>query len=252
MRIFGSLVLSFAGLAALAVTACGGDDGAPSAEEGSPGTPAVSDGLPDEPQALMAEVLRRSFDRDQEGVHKDSDASAIRKIGESGDQRYVPVLIDVLRFDFYLLVDTKRAVREALEKLTEDTAESEPGQPEWVAWVNWLGEHPEVETPMGYKQWKGDLFTWLVDPRVGSFLQGEGESNIPLEQVVWGGVVRDGIPDLQQPPIITAAEADYLSQQERVFGVTFNGESRAYPLRIMNPHEMANDEVGGVHFALAY
>ena len=34
--------------------------------------------------------------------------------------------------------------------------------------------------------------------------------------------------------------------------VSFNGEHRAYPLRILNLHEMANDVVGGVPFALAY
>ena len=38
----------------------------------------------------------------------------------------------------------------------------------------------------------------------------------------------------------------------QVFGVTLNGESRAYPLRIMDWHEMANDVVGGVPVALAY
>ncbi|HIC76097.1 MAG TPA: DUF3179 domain-containing protein, partial [Candidatus Poseidoniales archaeon] len=32
-----------------------------------------------------------------------------------------------------------------------------------------------------------------------------------------------------------------------VFGVTIEGESRAYPLRIVNAHEMVNDVVGGIH-----
>ena len=43
-----------------------------------------------------------------------------------------------------------------------------------------------------------------------------------------------------------------LINDDRVFGVSFNGEHRAYPLRILNAHEMANDVVGGVPFALAY
>jgi hypothetical protein len=34
--------------------------------------------------------------------------------------------------------------------------------------------------------------------------------------------------------------------------VTLNGQSRAYPHRIMDWHEMANDVVGGVPVALAY
>jgi hypothetical protein len=73
-----------------------------------------------------------------------------------------------------------------------------------------------------------------------------------LEEIAWGGVRKDGIPDLINPPTIAAEEADYLSGSDRVFGVSINGQHRAYPLRILNPHEMANDVLGGVPFALAY
>ena len=52
--------------------------------------------------------------------------------------------------------------------------------------------------------------------------------------------------------MITPEEASYLFDADRVFGISFNGEHRAYPLRILNAHEMANDVVGGVPFALAY
>ena len=62
----------------------------------------------------------------------------------------------------------------------------------------------------------------------------------------------DGIPDLQNPSTLAPHEADYLSLDDRVFGVSINGEHRAYPLRIINAHEMANDIVGGEPIALAY
>jgi Protein of unknown function (DUF3179) len=39
---------------------------------------------------------------------------------------------------------------------------------------------------------------------------------------------------------------DKLSDQERVIGVTVNNEARAYPVKMMNYHELANDVVGGV------
>ncbi len=39
---------------------------------------------------------------------------------------------------------------------------------------------------------------------------------------------------------------------EPVFGIALNGEARAYPLRILDWHEMANDVVGGVPVSLAY
>ena len=78
------------------------------------------------------------------------------------------------------------------------------------------------------------------------------EPTIKLEEVVWGGVGKDGIPDLTNAPVLPATEAGYLAPDDRVFGVSLNSEHRAYPLRILNPHEMANDVLGGVHFALAY
>ena len=54
------------------------------------------------------------------------------------------------------------------------------------------------------------------------------------------------------PRLMAAADAGYLEPTDRVFGVSINGEHRAYPLRILNPHEMANDVVGGVPISLAY
>ncbi len=174
-------------------------------------------------------------------------------MGETADQSYISVLIDILRFPWLLDDETEKVIYTSLAKLSGKTyADLEPVQLDWSWWVEWLARHSEIEPPQGYGPWKGQLFTQLVDPRVGSFLHDGVKANIRLEEIVWGGVPRDGIPDLQNPPTIPASEADYLRPDDRVFGVSFSGESRAYPLRIMNPHEMANDEVGGVHFALAY
>ena len=49
-----------------------------------------------------------------------------------------------------------------------------------------------------------------------------------------------------------AGDADYLYADERVFGVSINGEHRAYPLRIVNPHEMVNDSLGREPFVLMW
>jgi hypothetical protein len=73
-----------------------------------------------------------------------------------------------------------------------------------------------------------------------------------MEEIVWGGVAKDGIPALMNPAHVPAARAAYLTDDEPVFGVTLNGQSRAYPHRILDWHEMANDVVGGVAVALAY
>ena len=100
--------------------------------------------------------------------------------------------------------------------------------------------------------WKGEVLSTL-DTRFREFLPEDGVAHtIRLEEIVWGGVVVDGIPSLDNPDVIQAHEARYLEADEQVFGVYLNGEARAYPLRIMNWHEMTNDVVGGQPFALAY
>ena len=92
----------------------------------------------------------------------------------------------------------------------------------------------------------------MVDPEQSDFINSGVDSGIRLEEIVWGRVPRDGIPDLINPRVVTPQEAGYLFDDDRVFGVSFNGEHRAYPLRILNAQEMANDVVGSAPFALAY
>ncbi len=51
---------------------------------------------------------------------------------------------------------------------------------------------------------------------------------------------------LDNPAIVTAAEATFLQPDDRVLGVAAGGESRAYPISMMTFHHVANDEVGGL------
>ncbi|MCH8247803.1 MAG: DUF3179 domain-containing protein [Bacteroidetes bacterium] len=123
----------------------------------------------------------------------------------------------------------------------------------WNAWMEWLAPNlAEYQPPERYLEWKINMLS-LVHPRFADFLRGAGKTaRIDLTELAWGGVPPDGIPDLRNPPHVEADEQDYLLPDDRVFGVSINGEHRAYPLRIMNPHEMANDILGGEPIALAY
>jgi len=75
---------------------------------------------------------------------------------------------------------------------------------------------------------------------------------IPADEVVSGGPPRDGIPALNDPELIGAGEARYLDDDDRVLGVALDGEARAYPVRILNWHEVVNDQIGTQHFAVSY
>ena len=242
-------VLFLLGVTAIVLVACSGGDGGGYRDSAPSGTP-----LPDDPEGLLAVALDTTFNGNAYLSFGESEPAAVRAMGESGDQRYIAPLTDILRFWWLLSDETEEATYTSLETLSgqtyDDLAEE---QLDWRWWSEWLSERPEIEPPPGYGPWKGALFAKLVDFRLGSFIRDEGLTFlIRAEEIVWGGVRPDAILDLQEPPSIPASEAGYLGADERVFGVSINGESRAYPLRIMNSHEMANDVVGGVHFALAY
>jgi len=70
-------------------------------------------------------------------------------------------------------------------------------------------------------------------------------ASIPVEQIRQGGPPRDGIPAIDNPTFDTAAEANWLQPDARVLGLTIGGEARAYPVAILNWHEIVNDVVGG-------
>ena len=95
-----------------------------------------------------------------------------------------------------------------------------------------------------------------IDPNFDVFLKPRhlrrDRMNIRLEEITWGGVRKDGIPSLDNPRLIAAAKASYMRDSDLVFGVSINGDTRAYPLRIMGWHEMFNEVIGGVPVALAY
>lgn len=178
-------------------------------------------------------------------------AAVAQKMADSGNKSYIPVLLEFLRFQRQdeLRINMIGYINKILDG--KDSVGIPTERTDWNWWMEWLGNHPDIQPPDGFAGWKGQLYSFL-DPDFVDFLYDGVKTRIRLEEVVWGGVKKDGIPDLINPPVVSAAEATYLERSDRVFGVSLNGESRAYPLRILNAHEMANDVVGGVPFALAY
>ena len=77
-------------------------------------------------------------------------------------------------------------------------------------------------------------------------------SIIPVDEILSGGPPRDGIPSIDKPKFIQANEADYLKPDDRVIGVNYKGVARAYPIRILNWHEIVNDEIEGKAVAVTF
>ena len=75
---------------------------------------------------------------------------------------------------------------------------------------------------------------------------------VQLSEIQSGGPGRDGIPALDDIVVKPVAEEDSLAATEPVISLTLNGESRAWPLRYLIWHEIANDTLGGIPVAATY
>ena len=126
---------------------------------------------------------------------------------------------------------------------------------DWFEWMLWQERNPQIKPHADFPAFKREIML-RIDRNFDLFLRPRDirpdRMKIRLEEITWGGVVKDGIPSLDNPELIGASEAEYLRGDDLVFGVSINGDVRAYPLRIMGWHEMFNEVIGGVPVALAY
>jgi len=75
---------------------------------------------------------------------------------------------------------------------------------------------------------------------------------IPFSEVLDGGPGKNGIPSIDEPRFITAKEADYLEDDDLVLGFADGGEVRAYPHKILDWHEIVNDDTPNHSLAVIY
>ncbi len=76
---------------------------------------------------------------------------------------------------------------------------------------------------------------------------------VDLVEITSGGPPKDGIPAVDNPQFVSAAEPiDWLDPREPVISVEIDGDARAYPLQILIYHEIVNDTVGGTPVAVTF
>ena len=71
-------------------------------------------------------------------------------------------------------------------------------------------------------------------------------------EIMSGGPPKDGIPALSNPKFRKASTETRIGGTEPVITVEINGDVRAYPVRYLTWHEIANDVVGGVPVAVTF
>ncbi len=75
---------------------------------------------------------------------------------------------------------------------------------------------------------------------------------VRFDEIISGGPPRDGIPSIDNPKFASASEVADIGDREPVIQFGLGGDTRAYPLRVLMWHEIANDTVGGTPVAVTY
>ena len=170
--------------------------------------------------------------------------TAISYIDRYWEESFVPMLIESLYFT------QNRPLSKRLSHLLDRKTSKRFGS-DIDQWYYWLWN----KTPTyheDYFEFKARVHQF-IDPRFYNYFSKRAkQSTIRLDEVLWGGVLQDGIPPLRNPEMITADKANYLKDSNVVFGIEINGDARAYPKRILAWHEMFVDTVGNVAVAGVY
>ncbi len=250
---------------ALTATACSGPDDSPPdrTSEGGGGAAATTpiDDRPLSPE--VADAVDRAVTEASQFIGEPLllplDPEVFADLATVDDARAGWIMVDMGQFVF------RGEAVEGLIDAANTLAGPRPDGRDFTirTWWKGLGDHlitTDVPAPPGYLDQKRKLygaadttFIRLLDP----------DATIDWRHVSFGGVLADNRPygsdetcfcitALDEPPVVSAAEADWYPDHRPVFGVEVNGEYRAYPINVMEAHELVNDVLGGSPISLTY
>lgn len=157
---------------------------------------------------------------------------------------FISPFIELLRFS-----NDKNLSDRIIQILNSKTSYSKANN--YYEWIQWLWAQ-NLNDENYYFRFKAELYK-NIDYRFGKyFLNRKDRSIISLGEVLWGGVKQDGIPPLRNPSLIQAADAEYLDDDNKIFGMYINGVARAYPKRILAWHEFFTNDFDGTNVAGVY
>ena len=181
-------------------------------------------------------------------------ADALQIIAQSMDPRLAWIITDLMRIvtDYRFNVVLGVAASQLLEVEFD-------GASAWHSLTNLLMTR-DIPAPPGYLAVKRRIYT-LIGPQWERLIV---PGDIDWRHVSWGGVPIDArphgqtdqpcdcIPAADNPAVSDVANANWLADDDVVFGIALNGEYRAYPRRIMEVREMVNDTLGGRQLGIPY
>ena len=75
---------------------------------------------------------------------------------------------------------------------------------------------------------------------------------LPRQEIRAGGPPRDGIESVDKPEFVAAEKAHWVVESNPVLGVAVGEDAHVYPVHLIEPHQIVNDEVGGVPVVVTY
>lgn len=70
---------------------------------------------------------------------------------------------------------------------------------------------------------------------------GSTRKSVDLSDLKQGCPARDCIPSIDAPDFVSADDAAHVADDDIVIAISYDGEQRAYPARILDHHEIVND-----------
>ncbi|MEM6309387.1 MAG: DUF3179 domain-containing (seleno)protein [Pseudomonadota bacterium] len=196
--------------------------------------------------AFVDSVTQQTWGNDQ--------FAALDVIETSGDARIVWIIADLMRFvpEPQLQTILGNAAGPLLGKEVPNLSRWGFVTDHLIAW--------DIPAPPDYLAIKAQIFNGIIPGWEKIFVEGD----VDWRLVSWGGVLIDDraydttdeacncIPAADNPAVTGAEDADWLADEDIVFGIEVNGEYRAYPRQIMEVREMVNDTLGGRDLGIPY
>jgi hypothetical protein len=77
-------------------------------------------------------------------------------------------------------------------------------------------------------------------------------ATVPLDEIRPGGPPRDGIRSVDAPGFVPPGEASWVRPPDPVLGVSLGQEAHAYPVHLIERHQVVNDEIEGTPVVVSY
>ncbi len=177
------------------------------------------------------------------GENKDARSAAFEFFDQHWSDEFVAPLFDIMRMSGAGWHSS--SVSSLLQKHVPKI------KPQYFSGLQNLWKQPSTYG-LYYSDFKAELYK-RIDPAFARYFQDRAsQSEIRIDEVVWGGVKQDGIPPLRKPKMIEARAASYLDDGDQIFGIVIGGRAYAYPQRILAWHEFFTDEIDEVPIAGVY